>query len=83
MAPPIDDSQAPEGWRFLAVSCSEAAVLGACDDGKLTDILRIHRQVERLESEGFSFENPNGLINLFGFWRDTRGNPIPEHMGEI
>ena len=83
MAPPIDDSQAPEGWRFLAVSFSEAAVLGACDDGKLTDILRIHRQVERLESEGFSFENPNGLINLFGFWRDTRGNLIPEHMGEI
>jgi hypothetical protein len=83
MAPPIDDSEAPQGWRFLALSFTEAAVLGACDDGKLTDILRIYRQVERLEGEGFSFENPNGLINLFGFWRDTRCNLIPEHMVEI
>lgn len=82
-APPIDDSHAPQGWGLLAVSFAEAAVLGACDDGKLTDILRIHRQVERLEEVGFSFENPNGLINLFGYWRDTRGNLIPEHMEEI
>lgn len=83
MAPPIDDSRAPRNWRFLALSFVEASVLGACGDGKLSDFLRINAQKERLETEGFSFENPNGPINLFGFWRDTRNNLIPEHMTDI
>jgi hypothetical protein len=83
MAPPIDDSRAPRNWRFLALSFFEASTLGACDDGKLSDFLRINAQKERLETEGFSFENPNGPINLFGFWRDTRNNLIPDHMTDI
>ncbi|MBI4189557.1 MAG: hypothetical protein HY525_03345 [Betaproteobacteria bacterium] len=83
LAPPIDDSRASRNWRFLALSFFEASVLGACDDGKLSDFLRINAQKERLETEGFSFENPNGPINLFGFWRDTRHNFIPEHMTDI
>lgn len=83
MAPPIDDSRAPRNWRFLALSFVEASVLGACADGKLSDFLRLNAQKERLETVGFSFENPNGPINLFGFWRDTRNNLIPEHMTDI
>jgi hypothetical protein len=83
MAPPIDDSRAPRNWRYLALSFVEASVLGACADGKLSDFLRINAQKERLETEGFAFQNPNGPINLFGFWRDTRNNLIPEHMTDI
>lgn len=83
LSPRIDDSRAPRNWQFLALSFFEATVLGACDDGKLSDFLRINAQKERLETEGFSFENPNGPINLFGFWRDTRNNLIPEHMTDI
>jgi hypothetical protein len=83
LAPPIDYSRAPRNWRFLALSFFEASVLGACDDGKLSDFLRINAQEERLETEGFSFKNPNGPINLFGFWRDTRHSLIPEHVTDI
>lgn len=83
VSPPIDDSKAPNGWRYLALSFADAAVLGACDNGNFLDIWRILEQVERLEAEGFSFENVNGMLNLFGFWRNTDGNLIPEHWSEI
>jgi len=81
--PPIDGSRVPRNWRFLALSFFEASVLGACADGKLRDFLRINAQKERLEADGFAFENPNGPVNLFGFWRDTRNNLIPEHMTDL
>lgn len=83
IAPPIKDAEAPKNWRFLPMSFADAAVLGACDDGKLRDICRVLQQVERLEAEGFSIQNMNGILNLFGFWRRSRGNLIPEHMREI
>jgi hypothetical protein len=80
--PPIPD-ETPSGWHYLALSFADAAVLGACEDGKINDIIRILEQQERLERDGFSFMNPNGILNLFGFWRTTRGNLIPEHLTEI
>ncbi len=80
---PIQDTLSPEHWQFCYLTFSDAAILGACDDGKLSDILRLLKQYSRLEEEGFSFMNPNGLINLFGFWQSTDGNLIPEHMREI
>lgn len=82
-APPIDDDRAPDHWQFLALSFAEAAVLGACDDGKLSNVLRLHEQVSRLEQDGFTLANPNGLLNLFGFWRMTKGNIVPEHLWEM
>lgn len=80
--PPIDDKRAPEHWQFLALNFAEAAVLGACEDGKLRNILRLNEQVSRLERDGFTLANPNGLLNLFGFWRSTKGNIVPEHLWE-
>jgi hypothetical protein len=82
VAPPIPPS-APAGWRYLPLSFADAAVLGACKDGKLTNIIRLLEQQERLEGDGFDFLNLNGLLNLFGFWRSTQGNLIPEHLTDI
>jgi len=83
LAPPIDHGKEPKGWQFLYLSFADAAVLGACEDGKFDDIVRILQQQDRLESEGFQFQNPNGLLNLFGFWRLTGGHLIPEHLSQI
>lgn len=83
LSPPIRDIDAPKHWLYLALSFADAAVLGACDNGKFRDICRILEQVERLEAGGFSFQNVNGILNLFGFWRSTNGNLIPEHHCEI
>jgi hypothetical protein len=83
LAPPIDDHEAPKSWQFLSLSFADAAVLGACEDGAFGNIVRILQQVDRLEADGFEFLNPNGILNLFGFWRLTGGNLIPEHLWQI
>ena len=82
VAPPIKADKVPAHWQFVPLSFADAAVLGACDNGKLRDILRLTEQADRLEQAGFSTTNPNGLLNLFGFWRMTDGNLVPEHMWE-
>jgi hypothetical protein len=73
----------PAHWKFLALSFADAATLGPCDDGKFIDIFRILEQQDMLEKQGFTFTNPNGPLNLFGFWKGTKGNLIPEHEWEI
>ena len=83
VAPPIDDDKAPKGWRCLALSFADAAVLGTCEDGGFRDLCRILEQVGRLEKDGFTFRNLSGILNLFGFWRMTDGNLIPEHLQEV
>lgn len=83
VAPPIDHGQVPGSWRFIAIGFADTAVLGACENGTLGDLWRIVDQTNRLDADGFSFENTNGILNLFGWWRRTGGNLIPEHMREI
>ncbi len=83
VATPFEETTAPDHWQFMALSFSDAAIMGACDNGKFRDIVRLLQQSQRLEKDGFSFMNPNGLLNLFGFWRSTEGNLIPEHMWDI
>lgn len=83
VAPPFDESKVPAHWKFLAFGFADAATLGPCDDGKLVDIFRMLEQQDMLEKQGFTFTNPNGLLNLFGFWKGTKGNLVPEHMWEI
>lgn len=83
VAPPIDESQAPENWEFLPLSFFDAATFGACENGKFRDLCRVLEQVRKLEAEGYYFQNVNGLVNLFGFWRTTDGNLIPEHIRDI
>jgi hypothetical protein len=80
---PIDNARAPANWLRLPLSFNEAAVLGACEDGHFSDIVRMLQQVKRLEDNGFELEYVNGIVNLFGFWRTTHGNLIPEHLTQI
>jgi hypothetical protein len=81
--PLINFEAAPDGWSVLPLSFADAAVLGACDGGNFRDVARLLKQIGYLESDGFSFMNPNGLLNMFGFYRTTDGNLIPEHLTEI
>lgn len=83
VAPPIEEAKVPDNWHYLAIGFADAAILGACDDGRLTDIFRLLQQEEMLARHGFSLRNPNGLLNLFGFWKGTKGNLVPEHMWEM
>lgn len=83
VAPPIDESKVPGHWHYLPLSFADAAILGACDDGKFDDIFRMLEQQDLLEKQEFTITNPNGLLNLFGFWKGTKGNLIPEHMWEM
>lgn len=82
-APPVRHEEAPQTWQFVPLTFADAAVLGACDDGNFTDIIRLLKQHDRLSAEGFEFVNANGLLNLFGFFRSTDGNLIPEHLTDI
>ncbi|MGY8632128.1 hypothetical protein RAD15_06495 [Bradyrhizobium sp. 14AA] len=81
--PPINDADAPANWLYLPLSFMDAAVLGACEHGKLRSILRMLQQLTLLEQDGFTFQYLNGIANLFGFWRTTDGNLIPEHLAQI
>lgn len=83
LAPPIEDDKAPPGWRFMALSFAEAGTFGAVEDGKLRDLWRIAAQVERLEADGFTVQNINGTLNLFGLWRMTDGNILAEHWQDM
>lgn len=80
---PINDEEAPRGWRFQHLSFADAAQLGACEDGKLKHLWRITEQVELMEGLGYSVSNVNGTINLFGNWRETKGQFVPEHMVDM
>ena len=83
VAPTIDDSKAPRSWRFLSLSFADAAVLGACKDGRFRNLCRILEQVARLQDDGFTFQNLSGTLNLFGLWQMTDGNMISEHLQEV
>ena len=79
----LKQEAAPEQWRYFAVSFADAKTLGGCEDGRFADICRLLEIHDQLEASGFSFLNPNGLLNLFGFWRDTGGTLIPEHAVDM
>ncbi len=77
--PQIDGDKAPSGWQFIPVSFADAATMGACEDGKLSDLRRMYDQLIILERAGYHVKRMNGSINLFGNWRTTGGNFVPEH----
>lgn len=83
VAPPINEERVPGHWQFLPLSFADGAVLGACNSGKFRDVLRLIEQAGMLERDGFTMTNPNGLLNLFGFWKMTKGNIVPEHLWDM
>ena len=80
---PIKREEAPPDWQYVALTFADAATLGACENGKFASIRRILEQVACLEAHGFSLENASGTLNLFAFWRTTKGNLVPEHIREM
>lgn len=80
---PLDKSETPLGWHLLHLSFASAAQLGACEEGKLRDLHRIVAQVQLLERLGYSISNINGTVNLFGNWRETKGQFIPDHLVDV
>lgn len=79
VSPDIDESAAPPSWQYIALTFADAATMGACEDGKLRDLRRMFDQLSILGRAGYEIQRLNGSINLFGNWRATDGNFVPEH----
>lgn len=69
-------------WPIIALEPADAAILGECEDGSLTDFWRMNKQLQLVQSQGFNFHHVNGPLNLFQWWRDTEFALIPPHMLE-
>ena len=67
-------------WQIIFMEPEDAMFLGACADGKIEDIWRMDTQHERVAAQGFHFQNANGLLNLFQWWRSTNSMFVPEHV---
>ncbi|MFT4277548.1 MAG: hypothetical protein QM576_14435 [Rhodopseudomonas sp.] len=58
-------------WGFLAVEPADIATISCCEDGALSDIWRMQKQLTLVESQGFHLITMNGFLNLFHWWRTT------------
>lgn len=67
-------------WQIIFMEPEDAMFLGACEDGKIEDIWRMDKQRELVAAQGFHFQNANGLLNIFEWWRSTNSMFIPEHV---
>lgn len=71
------------GWLLLAIEPADAMVLGSCEDGSLSDVWRLNRQLALVASQGFEFFAINGILNLFHWWRFTEHALVPPHMIDV
>jgi len=67
-------------WMFLAAEPADIATISCCEDGKLTDIWRLQKQLNLVEEQGFEFFGMNGFLNLFHWWRTTDHALIPPNQ---
>jgi hypothetical protein len=79
----FDRGQDLADWLIISMEPADAAVLGACEDGKVVDLWRMHKQLALVEAQGFEFFATNGLLNLFHWWRYTQHALVPPHATEI
>lgn len=64
-------------WTFTAVEPADMSTMTICEDGKLSDIWRLQKQVALVGVQGFHFFATNGLLNLFNWWRTTDHALVP------
>jgi hypothetical protein len=83
LSPPISDDKVPANWQFFAATFADLLVMGVVPDMTFDDVLRVLRQHDRLDADGFEFQKMSGTLNLLGFWKSTGGNLIPEHLPDI
>jgi hypothetical protein len=79
----LDPDKLPADWPVVFIEPADAAVLGHCEDGSLIDIWRLHKQLAKVEAQGFEFIALNGVLNLFQWWRNTDHALVPPHLAEI
>lgn len=67
-------------WQVIFMEPEDAMFLGVCEDGKIEDIWRMEKQRALVADQGFHFQNANGLLNLFEWWRSTNSMFVPENV---
>ncbi|MCP3463067.1 hypothetical protein [Bradyrhizobium sp. CCGUVB23] len=72
----IAENELPD-WTFTAVEPADMATMTICEDGKLSDIWRLQKQVSLVGEQGFQFFATNGLLNLFNWWRTSDHALVP------
>jgi hypothetical protein len=70
-------------WTFTAVEPADLSTIVACEDGELSDIWRLQKQVELVAQQGFEFYSVNGLLNLFQWWRTTDHALVPPQQVDL
>lgn len=70
-------------WTFTAVEPADLSTMVACEDGELSDIWRLQKQVKLVAQQGFEFHRVNGLLNLFQWWRTTDHALVPPQQVEL
>lgn len=77
---PADDLR---DWIFAAAEPADISTMAACEDGKLSDIWRLQKQVSLVAEQGFHFYGVNGLLNLFHWWRTTDHALVPPQQIDV
>lgn len=70
----------PRGWNICAAGCADIATIGNNASGHLIDLWRMLKLTHGMRKRGYDFQNPNGLLNQFGWWLKNGYQMIPEHM---
>lgn len=74
------DMQAGD-WPLVVIETGDASDLGGLEHTEIADIWRITKQVGLVAEQGFELFGANGWPNLFGWWRETGFNLVPEQQG--
>ncbi|MGD9967484.1 MAG: hypothetical protein AB7Q23_10150 [Hyphomonadaceae bacterium] len=70
----------PRGWNICAAGCADIATIGNNASGHLIDVWRMLKLTYGMRQRGYEFQNPNGLLNQFGWWLKNGHQMIPEHL---
>jgi hypothetical protein len=65
-------------WHLVAISLADFIHLSWEEDISLLEIWKIEEQKQYLEKHGIEFSNINGIINLYGYWKESRNSLCPD-----
>jgi hypothetical protein len=70
-------------WPLLVLDPGDAVLLNACNDAKTSDLWRLQKLIEAVETQGFDFVNFSGFLNMFGWWKTTEHALVPSQQIDI
>ncbi len=81
----LEFSTDPElkNWPFLVMEVGDAPTMSGCEDGKITDLWRINKQLMASRAMGFKIENLSGTLNLFQWWRNSDFALVPPDQHDM